>query len=130
LNPTIRTTSSQADPDLIYLTKVFCCQFVRQPAGLPTRLAKSVHSMRLKPMFMAIPSGCAQYRCNAQQPKQQKAARALLRAAPDTTADCAVPPIGNQPTKPEMVASGRHINGAPGRPAPLRDSLAAARRLN
>jgi lactoylglutathione lyase len=35
---------------------------------------------------------------------QQKAARALHRTAPDTTADCAVPPLHHQSTKPEMVA--------------------------
>jgi hypothetical protein len=37
-------------------------------------------------------------------PHGNKAARALHRTAPNTTADCAVPPLFHQSTKPEMVA--------------------------
>jgi hypothetical protein len=42
---------------------------------------------------------------------QQKAARALHRTAPDTTADCAVPPLHHQSTRRQMVASKRNNIG-------------------
>jgi len=41
-----------------------------------------------------------------------KAARALHRAAPETTADCAVPPLFDQSTDPQKVASKRNNIGA------------------
>jgi hypothetical protein len=44
---------------------------------------------------------------------QQKAARALHRTAPDTTADCAVPPLFIQSTKPELVAFNYDKIGIP-----------------
>jgi len=44
----------------------------------------------------------------AAAPHSKKAARALHRTAPDTTADCAVPPLFHQSMKPEMVASGHN----------------------
>ena len=65
---------------------------------------------------------------------QQKAARALHRAAPDTTADCAVPPLSHQSTKPEMVASKRNNIGRQWRRGPRRarprDGHAGIRPLN
>jgi hypothetical protein len=51
---------------------------------------------------------------------QQKAARALHRAAPETTADCAVPPLFHQSTNPQKVASKRNNIGTPRRSGAVR----------
>jgi hypothetical protein len=63
-------------------------------------------------MVMAMPSTGGDGACCT---AQQKAARALHRTAPDTTADCAVPPLFDQSTKPEMVASKSNNIGIPRR---------------
>jgi len=52
-------------------------------------------------VVMDLPSAGGETCCTA----QQKAARALHRTAPDTTADCAVPPLHHQSTRRQMVAS-------------------------
>jgi hypothetical protein len=41
---------------------------------------------------------------------KKKTARALHRTAPDTTADCAVPPLFIKSIKPEMVAPATTIS--------------------
>ena len=59
-----------------------------------------------------------------------KAARALHRAAPETTADCAVPPLFHQSTNPEKVASKRNNIGRRGGPVAPRDGHAGHPPLN
>jgi hypothetical protein len=61
-------------------------------------------------MVMALPLKGADEKacCTA----QQKAARALHRTAPDATADRAVPPLPNQLTRREMVASDSNNFGS------------------
>jgi hypothetical protein len=45
---------------------------------------------------------------------KKKTARALHRTAPDTTADCAVPPLFTKSIKPEMVAPAMTISETTG----------------
>src|ERR1700738_699816 len=55
-------------------------------------------------------------------PHRNKAARALHRTAPNTTADCAVPPLFHQSTKPEIVAYQCNNIGARGAVWPRSES--------
>jgi hypothetical protein len=63
------------------------------PARAIPGVANSSNSIRSSPLLMAMPPLAKRTRlyCTA----QQKAARALHRTTPDTTADCAVPPFSS-----------------------------------